>query len=94
MLHNLLRSAALLLHRQSKHHSQLHHHGTAAAKPHPLTILLGCHGWSIYFQQSSLLAGLALALLYLTVLSLGFLMTSYLAWRGMSEATLSLFRVS
>lgn len=57
-----------------------------------LRVLLGAAGWAAYFNQSTLLAGLALALLYLTVLSLGFLMTSFLAWQGMSEATISLFR--
>jgi hypothetical protein len=54
--------------------------------------LLGASGWVAYFQQTTLLPGLALALLYLTVLSLGFLMTSFLAWQGMSEAAISLFR--
>ena len=53
-------------------------------RPHPLSVLFGYTGWRIYFQQSTVLAGVALSLLYLTVLSLGFLMTSYLAWRGMS----------
>lgn len=63
-------------------------------KPHPLQLLLGAAGWRTYFHQPTLLPGLALALLYLTVLSLGFLMTSYLAWQGMSEATISLFRAA
>jgi hypothetical protein len=61
-------------------------------RPNALRVLLGTEGWSAYFQQSTLLPGFALALLYLTVLSLGFLMTSFLAWQGMSEATISLFR--
>eukprot|EP00775_Hariotina_reticulata_P006954 gene6954-7170_t len=63
-------------------------------KPHPIAILLGCSGWSVYFRQSTLLPAVALALLYLTVLSLGFLMTSYLVWRGMPESTISLFRAA
>ncbi|KAL0018471.1 hypothetical protein WJX77_004008 [Trebouxia sp. C0004] len=49
-------------------------------------------GWGIYFQQRLWPAALALALLYLTVLSLGLLMTAYLKWQGMSEAELSLYR--
>jgi iron-regulated transporter 1 len=61
-------------------------------RPNALRALLGAEGWSAYFQQTTLLPGLALALLYLTVLSLGFLMTSFLAWQGMSEATISVFR--
>lgn len=63
-------------------------------RPNGLQVLLGASGWRLYFQQSTLLPGLALALLYLTVLSLGFLMTSFLAWQGMSEATISLFRAA
>lgn len=35
---------------------------------------------------------LALALLYLTVMSFGTLMTAYLKWRGMAEAELSVYR--
>ena len=50
------------------------------------------HGWRTYFSQSVWPAALALALLYLTVLSLGLLMTAYLKWQGMSEAELSLYR--
>jgi len=38
------------------------------------------------------LAILPLAMLYFSVLSLGLLMTSYLKWRGISEAELSVFR--
>jgi iron-regulated transporter 1 len=48
-------------------------------------------GWAAYFRQGTLLPGLALALLYLTVLSLGFLMTAFLA-HGLPESTISLFR--
>jgi hypothetical protein len=39
--------------------------------------------WRLYFRQPVLLANLSLAMLYMTVLSLGFLMTSYLKWSGM-----------
>ena len=49
-------------------------------------------GWATYFRQSVWPAALALALLYLTVLSLGLLMTAYLKWQGMTEAVLSLYR--
>ena len=48
--------------------------------------------WRLYLGQKALPAALALALLYLTVMSLGLLMTAYLKWHGMSEATLSLAR--
>jgi hypothetical protein len=65
-----------------------------AHKPHPIAVLLGCSGWIVYFKQSTVLPAVALALLYLTVLSLGFLMTSYLVWRAMTESTLSLFRAA
>ena len=49
-------------------------------------------GLATYFEQSIWPAALALALLYLTVLSLGLLMTAYLKWQGMTEAVLSLYR--
>lgn len=62
------------------------------SRPNALRAFLGASGWAAYFHQSTLLPGLALALLYFSVLSLGSLMTSYLAWQGLSEATLSLFR--
>jgi ABC-type sulfate transport system permease subunit len=50
-------------------------------KPHPLQLLLGAAGWSTFFRQHTLLPGVSLALLYFTVLSLGFLMTSWLAFQ-------------
>jgi iron-regulated transporter 1 len=49
-------------------------------------------GWGTYFKQRLWPAALSLALLYLTVLSLGLLMTAYLKWQGMTEAELSLYR--
>ncbi|KAL3161599.1 hypothetical protein ABBQ32_010458 [Trebouxia sp. C0010 RCD-2024] len=49
-------------------------------------------GWGTYFKQTLWPAALALALLYLTVLSLGMLMTAYLKWQGITEAKLSLYR--
>jgi Ferroportin1 (FPN1) len=48
--------------------------------------------WSAYMHSPVALAAVALALLYLTVLSFGLLMTAYLKWRGMSEAELSIYR--
>lgn len=77
--------------------SASHPNNSKHAKPNAFQILLGTAGWVTYFHQGpSLLPGLALALLYLTVLSLGFLMTSFLAWQGMSEGVgptvISLFR--
>ena len=44
----------------------------------PLSRLVG--GWRLYLQQHILPAAFALALLYLTVLSLGLLMTAFLKW--------------
>lgn len=49
-------------------------------------------GFRLYFQQASVLASLSLAVLHLTVLSFGILMTAYLKWLGLSEAKLSLYR--
>lgn len=49
-------------------------------------------GWRTYFSQAVWPAAVSLALLYLTALSLGLLMTAYLKWQGMSEAELSLYR--
>jgi hypothetical protein len=59
--------------------------GAAPARPAcaPLAALLT--GWRAYAGQPTLLPALALSLLYLTVLSLGFLMTAYLTFNGMSE---------
>lgn len=49
-------------------------------------------GWAIYFQQSTALFAFSLALVYMTVLSFGALMTAYLNAEGMTEAELSVFR--
>lgn len=57
---------------------------------HPVASLW--QGWGPYFRQGIWPAALALALLYLTVLSLGLMMTAYLKWVGMTEAELSLYR--
>lgn len=57
-----------------------------------LLLFLREGGWAIYFKQSMWPAALALGLLYLTVLSLGLLMTAYLKWQGMTEAVLSVYR--
>ncbi|KAJ9545227.1 hypothetical protein OSB04_024934 [Centaurea solstitialis] len=40
------------------------------------------HAWQVYFRQDVVLPGLALALLYFTVLSFGTLMTATLEWDG------------
>lgn len=47
---------------------------------------------SNFMIQAVFPACLVLAMLYLNVLSLGILMTGYLKWKGMTEATLSVFR--
>ncbi|CAK0739466.1 hypothetical protein CVIRNUC_001168 [Coccomyxa viridis] len=50
--------------------------------------------WAVYRSQAVFPAAVALALLYLSVLSFGLLMTAYLKWRGMLETTLSLYRAA
>jgi len=45
-----------------------------------------------YIQQPAAPAALSLALLYLTVMSFGTLMTAYLKWSGIQEAELSIYR--
>mmetsp|Transcript_38178 Transcript_38178/g.107875 ORF Transcript_38178/g.107875 Transcript_38178/m.107875 type:complete len:490 (+) Transcript_38178:357-1826(+) len=45
-----------------------------------------------YFRQHVALPGLALSMLYFSVMSLGLIMTSYLKWQGISEAEISAFR--
>jgi iron-regulated transporter 1 len=49
-------------------------------------------GWAVWAAQPTALAALSLALLYLTVLSMGSLMTAYLYSRGMHEAELAAYR--
>lgn len=49
-------------------------------------------GWRLYALQSAVLAALSLALLYLTVMSFGTLMTAFLKWKGMKETELSIYR--
>jgi hypothetical protein len=48
--------------------------------------------WAVYLRQSAVRVALADALLYLTVMSGGLLMTAYLKWLGLSEAALALWR--
>ncbi|GLC41594.1 hypothetical protein PLESTB_000698500 [Pleodorina starrii] len=48
--------------------------------------------WIVFWRQRVLLLCCALALLYMTVLSLGFLMTSFLKWSGLTEAEVSGYR--
>eukprot|EP00899_Mesostigma_viride_P006552 jgi/Mesvir1/15899/Mv02802-RA.1 len=49
-------------------------------------------GWQQYARQPALLAALALAFLYLTVLSFGTLMSGYLRWWGVTPLVISLAR--
>ncbi|KAL2633833.1 hypothetical protein R1flu_005312 [Riccia fluitans] len=49
-------------------------------------------GWADYLQQDVMLAGVALALLYFTVLSFGSLMTAVLNWSGVPAYVLGLAR--
>lgn len=49
-------------------------------------------GWAVYARQPVVLAALALALLYLTVMSWGALMTAYIKELGLPEAELAIYR--
>ncbi|KAJ4830696.1 Solute carrier 40 member 2 [Turnera subulata] len=48
--------------------------------------------WSVYLQQDVLLPGIALALLYFTVLSFGTLMTATLEWQGIPAFVIGIAR--
>lgn len=48
--------------------------------------------WAVYARQPAAAPALALALLYLTVMSWGTLMTAYLKAAGLPEAELALYR--
>lgn len=50
------------------------------------------HSFVVYGRQRVMLASLALSVLSGSVLTLGFLMTSYLHWGGLTEAEISVFR--
>ena len=52
----------------------------------------GINCFALYWKQWALPAAVALALLYLTVMSFGILMTAYLKWKGLGETTLALYR--
>lgn len=47
---------------------------------------------TLYFEQDCVWYSASLALVYLTVMSFGTIMTGYLAWRGLGESVLSIFR--
>lgn len=49
-------------------------------------------GLTLYFHQDCVWYSASLALVYLTVMSFGTVMTGYLAWRGLGESVLSIFR--
>ena len=66
--------------------------GTARGSSGSRALSATAAAWRLYSQQRVLPAALALALLYLTVMSLGLLMTAYLKWHGMDETTLGLAR--
>ena len=53
---------------------------------------LQAHAWALYAQQPAAAAALALALLYLTIMSWGTLMTAYLKTLGLPESELALYR--
>jgi iron-regulated transporter 1 len=65
--------------------------GTAATAS--VSATAGLRGtWAVYARQPVFPAAVALALLYLTVLSLGFLMTAYLHWCGVHDVVIAIFR--
>lgn len=49
-------------------------------------------GLTLYLKQDCVWYSASLALVYLTVMSFGTIMTGYLAWRGLGESVLSIFR--
>ncbi|KAJ6299801.1 hypothetical protein OIU76_020733 [Salix suchowensis] len=48
--------------------------------------------WSVYFHQEVVLPGVALALLYFTVLSFGTMMTATLEWKGIAAFVIGIAR--
>ncbi|VFQ71158.1 unnamed protein product [Cuscuta campestris] len=54
--------------------------------------ILYVNAWKVYLQQDVLLPGLALALLYFTVLSFGSLMTARLEWEGIPAYVIGIAR--
>jgi len=50
------------------------------------------HVFTYFHQKETLYPAFALALLYLTVMSFGTVMTGYLVWSGIGEVKLSMFR--
>ncbi|KAL6755200.1 hypothetical protein V8C86DRAFT_3137942 [Haematococcus lacustris] len=64
----------------------------AAAGPEGQGGAAGAGGLAVFARQPVALPQLALALLYCTVLSLGFLMTAYLQWTGLTAAEVSVYR--
>ncbi|KAF7096750.1 hypothetical protein CFC21_098647 [Triticum aestivum] len=57
-----------------------------------LSILPCWESWTVYMRQEVMLPGVALAILYFTVLSFGTLMTATLDWKGIPAYVISLAR--
>uniref|UniRef100_M8BDR1 Solute carrier family 40 member n=1 Tax=Aegilops tauschii TaxID=37682 RepID=M8BDR1_AEGTA len=57
-----------------------------------LSILPCWDSWAVYMRQEVMLPGVALAILYFTVLSFGTLMTATLDWKGIPAYVISLAR--
>uniref|UniRef100_A0ACD6AH36 Uncharacterized protein n=1 Tax=Avena sativa TaxID=4498 RepID=A0ACD6AH36_AVESA len=57
-----------------------------------LSILPCWDSWAVYMRQDVMLPGVALAILYFTVLSFGTLMTATLDWKGIPAYVISLAR--
>uniref|UniRef100_A0ACD5WYD4 Uncharacterized protein n=1 Tax=Avena sativa TaxID=4498 RepID=A0ACD5WYD4_AVESA len=57
-----------------------------------LSILPCWDSWTVYMRQDVMLPGVALAILYFTVLSFGTLMTATLDWKGIPAYVISLAR--
>lgn len=58
----------------------------------PIAKVTSIAGWMEYLTQPAALAAASLALLYLTVMSFGTLMTAYLNWAGIREVELAVYR--
>lgn len=58
----------------------------------PIAKVTSIAGWVEYLIQPASLAAASLALLYLTVMSFGTLMTAYLNWAGIGEVELAVYR--
>uniref|UniRef100_A0ACD5X2B8 Uncharacterized protein n=1 Tax=Avena sativa TaxID=4498 RepID=A0ACD5X2B8_AVESA len=71
---------------------EVHSAGWKVRARKQLSSLLCCESWAVYMRQEVVLPGVALAILYFTVLSFGTLMTAALDWKGIPAYVISLAR--